>query len=576
MAHAAPDRDRLSILETRMADLARTVEALERRLAFLEEGRGPAQPTPPGAQLAPTLAAAGEPLPPVSDFTWILGLTGRTLIVFGGAYLLRAATAAGYLPEKAGVLLAFLYALTWLFLADRTGGKGAAASASFHGGTAVLIGLPLLWETTARFHYLEPAAACLAVAVFVAAALAVARRRNLHGLAWIVGLATPVTALALLAATRVPAPFCFDLVLLGVGGLWLFYGRGWRAVGWLMALTGHLGGLLMAFGALAQRKDEAAALAVSLLLCLAYLGVLAWHTLAPGREVGIFEATQSCLAALFGYGGAALVARELGAAAVGLAGVLGLLLGAAAYGAAFRIVPRAERRKLLLYSVLALAFTLAASGLLLPARPLAIAWAALAVLSAWLAVRLARVTLALHGTFYALAAAAASGLLLTGLYALAAPAAVAWPQLAPQALLALLAAAVVCALPVPHPAPFWKPYEGLTRVLRIAVFLWGMAGAALYFLAPALAGAPGKGCDAGVLATVRTAVLTAVALPLGWTSRRPGFREAAWLVYPTLALAVLKLVLEDFPHGRPATLFLALALCGLAFLFAPRLARQAG
>ena len=43
----------------------------------------------------------------------------------------------------------------------------------------------------------------------------------------------------------------------------------------------------------------------------------------------------------------------------------------------------------------------------------------------------------------------------------------------------------------------------------------------------------------------------------------------------TLGLALLKLVLEDFPNGRPATLFLALALCGLAFLLAPRLARQA-
>src|SRR4030095_8593226 len=191
------------------------------------------------------------------------------------------------------------------------------------------------------------------------------------------------------------------------------------------------------------------------------------------------------------------------------------------------------------------------------------------------AVRLARVTLALHGTFYSLAAAAASGLLMTALYAFATPAATAWPRLTPQALLARLAPAVVCALPVPHPAPFWKPYEGLTRVLRIAVLLWGAAGTALYFLAPLLAGVPGGGrCDPGVLATVRTAMLTAVALLLGWASRFKGFREAAWLVYPTLALAVLKLVVEDFPQGRPATLFLALALCGVAFLFAPRLARR--
>jgi len=576
MAQAAADEDRLSIVESRIEDLARAVEALERRLVLLERRGLDADRAPARAALAPVAETAAEHLPLGSDLTRTLGLTGRTLIVFGGAYLLRALTAAGYLPQMAGVLLAFLYALTWLFLADRAGAKGAAASASFHGSTAVLIGLPLLWETTARFHYLAPAAAGLAVAVFVAAALGVAWRRSLQGLAWVVALATPLTALVLLATTHVAAPFGFDLVVLGVGGLWLYYGRGWKAAGWWMALMGPLGGLLVAFGALAQRKDAIEALAVGLLLGLAYLGFIVRRTLVQGGEVGIFESAQSCLAVLFGYGGAALVARALGARAVGLIGALGLLLAAAAYWTAFRILPRTERRKLLLASVLALAFTLAGSGLLLPARPLAIAWSLLAVLSGWLAVRLARVTLALHGTFYTLAAGAASGLLLTALYAFVTPAAVVWPRLTPQALLALLAAAVVCAFPVPHPAPFWKPYEGLTRVLRIAVLLWGAAGAALYFLAPLLAGAPGKGCDAGVLATVRTAMLTAVALLLGWASRRGSFREAAWLIYPTLALAVLKLVVEDFPHGRPATLFLALALCGVAFLFAPRLARGAG
>ncbi len=576
MAQAAPDRDRLSVLEQSVDDLARTVATLERRLASLEQGGAAAHVPPAGVPLAPVTDAAEEAPPPVSDVTRLLGLTGRTLIVFGGAYLLRALTAAGYLPQEAGVLLAFLYALLWLFLADRAGGKSAATSANFHGATAVLIGLPLLWETTARFHYLAPPAAGLAVALFVAAALAVAWRRSLHGLAWIVGLVAPATALALLAATHVPAPFGCDLVLLGIGGLGLYYARGWRAVGWWMALMGPLGGLLVAFGALAQRKDQAAALAILLLLGLAYLAVVGQRTLVRGDEVGAFEAAQSLLAAGFGYGGAALVARALGAGAAALAGALGLLLAAAAYWIAFRVVAREERRKLLLYSVLALAFTLAGSGLALPARPVALAWSLLAALTAWLAVRLVRVTLALHATFYALAAAAASGLLTTALYAFATPAAYAWPRLTPPALLALLAAAVVCALPVPHPAPFWKPYEGLTRVLRIAVLLWGAAGAALYFAAPALAGVPGKGCDAGVLATVRTAVLTAVALLLGWASRRPGFREAAWLVYPTLGLAVLKLAVEDFPRGRPVTLFLALALCGVAFLVAPRLARGAG
>jgi hypothetical protein len=571
MAHAAADPDRLSILESRLADLARTVESLDARLAALE-ATGPLT-LPSGVYAAPVTAVEEEVLPPGSDLTRILGLMGRTLLVFGGAYLLRALTANGYLPNSAGVLLAFLYALTWLWLADRAGAKGAGASAAFHGSTAVLIGLPLLWEATARFHYLASPAAGLAVAVFLFATLAVAWRRNLHGLAWVAGLVAPITALALLATTHVAAPFAFDLILLGIGGMVLHYGRSWHAVGWWMALMGPLGGVLATFGALAQRRDQVAALGCDLLLCLATLAIVVLLTLVRGREAGVFEAAQVSLAATVGYGGAMLVARELGRGAVWGVGGLGLLLALAAYASAFRLIPRPLRRKLLLYSLLGLGFTLAASGLLLARGPRAVVWSLLAVTAGGLAVRLARVTLSLHGAAYSLAAAAASGLLLTSLYAFVTPATVAWPRPSPQALLALLAAAALCALPVPHPAPFWKPYEGLTRLLRIAVFLWGLAGAALYLLVPRLAGAPGPACDAGLLAALRTAVLTAVALALGWASRLPSFREAAWLVYPTLGLAVLKLVIEDFPHGRPTTLFVALALCGLAFLFAPRLAR---
>jgi hypothetical protein len=128
---------------------------------------------------------------------------------------------------------------------------------------------------------------------------------------------------------------------------------------------------------------------------------------------------------------------------------------------------------------------------------------------------------------------------------------------------------------VPHPAPFWKPYERLTRMLQISVFLWGAAGTVLHLLYPVFGGGTREGLDPGLMATVRTAVLAAVAFLLGWAARWERFREAAWLVYPTLVLAALKLLIEDFPHGRPATLFIALALCGLAFIFAPRLARRA-
>jgi hypothetical protein len=48
-------------------------------------------------------------------------------------------------------------------------------------------------------------------------------------------------------------------------------------------------------------------------------------------------------------------------------------------------------------------------------------------------------------------------------------------------------------------------------------------------------------------------------------------KEAGWLSYALLALGGIKLIVEDFPRGRPGTLFLALAFYGAALILAPRL-----
>jgi hypothetical protein len=52
------------------------------------------------------------------------------------------------------------------------------------------------------------------------------------------------------------------------------------------------------------------------------------------------------------------------------------------------------------------------------------------------------------------------------------------------------------------------------------------------------------------------------------------FREWGWLVYPVLMVTGLKFVAEDFRESGPQTLFIALALYGLALLVAPRLRRR--
>ena len=59
-------------------------------------------------------------------------------------------------------------------------------------------------------------------------------------------------------------------------------------------------------------------------------------------------------------------------------------------------------------------------------------------------------------------------------------------------------------------------------------------------------------------------------MALGWLGRREAWREAGWLVYPVLAATALKILLEDLPRGRPATLFLAFALYGAALVAVTR------
>jgi hypothetical protein len=574
--------DRLAFLERRVEELSSSLSVVEERLSSTERLAPTSLPEEPER---PTFAAVPSPPagPPATageePEEWALpggfALLGRTLVALGGAYLLRALTAAGVLPDLAGVLLAFAYSLLWLWLADRAGAHGHAASAGFHGGTAILIGLPLLWETTAKFHYLTALPAAVALALFSAAVFTVAWRRRLASLAWLVGLGAVAAAFALIIGSRAWAPFTCDLVLLGLAGIWLAYGRGWHGLAWILALCSSGGVLLMIL--VARLAPEAAAIApwtvvaLALALCLSWLASFAIRLIGHRQEVSAFEGLLSVLAFLIGFGGAAFAARD--PRAVFMVGALGCALSLACYSTAFWVVARAERRKLLLTSGLAIAFLFVASWLLLAPAALAPVWAFLAAAAAIGSLLLRRVTLALHGTLYTVAAAIASGLFAAAGSAFAAPPAAAWPPLTGAALLAFAAATLACVLPVPRPAPFWKPYASVTRVLQLVTFTLGAGAIVLYLSAPPLAGGPPL-TDPGLLATLRTAVLVAAALVLGWAGRWPRFREAAWLVYPVLVLASLKLLIEDFPHGRPATLFVALALCGGAFIVAPRVMRR--
>jgi hypothetical protein len=104
----------------------------------------------------------------------------------------------------------------------------------------------------------------------------------------------------------------------------------------------------------------------------------------------------------------------------------------------------------------------------------------------------------------------------------------------------------------------------------------GAAGLLLWLLVPPLTGGPGAEASRGAVAAVRTAVLVCGTMLLAWAGRRPAWREAGWLVYPVLVATGLKVLFEDLPSGRAATLFVSFGLYGAALLVVPRLRARPG
>ena len=567
--------DRLSDLEVKVAGLADSVQALERRLDALERARPSAAARRPAAARDATAVQVRSDLAAASS---AVTFVGRTLLVLAGAFVLRALTDSGTIPVWLGIALGLAYAGTWVALADRAGQAGAKASAAFHGASAVLIGFPLLYEATTRFALLPPFASAALLAVLTGVALGVAGRRQLVALGWLVALAGMPIAAALASATGRLAPFTIYLVLLGVGTLWLGYVRDWHALRWPTAVAADLAVAVVAFRAVAPGAVEGpgTALAVQSSLLALYLGSIAARTLVLGRGVVPFEAVQTPAAIAVGLGGAALVALRSGSGAAGF-GVTGVLFGAASYAVAFAFVERRQhnRANFTFYTSVAIVFVVVGVALLLSGVARDVVWAALAVAAALAWRRTLRRTLAAHGAVYAIAAAVGSGLLGHAAEALVASPAAPWTPIGPGPVLALLGAAVTSWL---TGDPAWRPSPGerLPRLLLVAATAVGAAGVLVGWLAPTAAGVPGAGADAGAIATVRTAVLVAGAMGLAWAGRQAAWTEAGWLAYVAMAGIGVKILFEDLPRSRPATLFLAFGLYGAALILFPRLRRPRG
>ncbi|HHQ47988.1 MAG TPA: hypothetical protein ENK19_03795, partial [Acidobacteria bacterium] len=218
--------ERLSRLEDEVRDLKALVHGVVERLERVER-QLVAQPDAvparqsrearSAADLQPQVLAPAGPLDVAGAHLHSLpALLGRTLLVFAGAFLLRAVTDAQVVSRPVGVALGLAYAGLWMYASYRQDAKTNWLSSAIHGLTAVLIGFPLVWETTVRFHVWTPNAAAGILAVLTASGFVVAWRRNLRPVAWVTSLGAACTSLALLLGTRMVEPFAALLILIGL------------------------------------------------------------------------------------------------------------------------------------------------------------------------------------------------------------------------------------------------------------------------------------------------------------------------------------------------------------------------
>jgi hypothetical protein len=516
-------------LEGRVALLEGALRDVSARLAALETAQVPAVAAAPDVPLAaaaapvaaivaPTAALAvseppapgleaGEEGAPVAN---ALTLAGRSFLVLGGAFLLRAITEGGRLPVFFGAMLGLAYALFWIGASWRTGTRGARASAYVHGLTAAVIAFPLVGEAATRLSAFSPPVAALALAAVTAAFCASGLLARLPLLVWIGVLAGAATAAGLFVATGAIGTFVVFLLTLYAATLALRRGPGAARLEWIPGIA------------------AAATLAIGAWLSTRAGGTPEnWRALAPAGIVAL-------AAALFV-----------------------LAMGAALHDA--------RTRGLLPVDVLQPAGALTvAAGVLLGGTAVAVLWGLLGIVLSARSPRDGRGWIAWLAAALVFGSAALSGLFRDEVRAfIVAPDA--FPSASASAVFAALAALVafvVAAAGAPT-APVLKAGPALASA---AVALGAV-------LALAVGIAPFTSTPSG-LALVRTAVLCVAALASAWTARWPRLATLAHLALPLLAAAGLKLLFEDLRAGQPAALVAPFALYGITLLLVSRLVRR--
>ncbi|HTM30875.1 MAG TPA: hypothetical protein VL263_06205 [Vicinamibacterales bacterium] len=562
----------ITTLEDQISALSTRLEAVEARLARLE-GR---EPLPaPGRAAAPPPAVADEMVGAGLgiDGKRLTTALGRSFIILGGAFLLRALTEAGIWPPMIGVAVGLLYGLGWMAMSVTASHGVDRTRALFDGATALVIGFPLVLEAAVKFNLLGPGFAAAALALVTAGSLVAAALARFQTVAWLAVLGGMFTGLALMVRLGVVVPYALYFVGLGVATLWIGYLREWKLLRWpagMLAAFAVFGVTTRALGDPPLDRPLMAWL-VQAALVISYFASIAVRTLVRGRQVIVFEVVQTVIVLIVGVGGALAVSRSAGSGSLVIGGSL-VVLGGVAYLVSFAFLPRdsAAALNFYFYSSLALIFVLTGLAVSTDGAAQAVALTTLAALLAVAWRRSGRVTLGGHAAVALVVASISGGLLTVAETAFAG-------ELPAIAVLGTAGFTLIVALTISGTrmagCHLPRPFASDTPAIVIGLLaLAGTAGAVTVVMGRA---AGWSAADAGLLATARTALLSGLAVLAAWLHRPGRFSSIGTIAYPLLAAIGIKLVLSDLRDSSAATLFIALACYGAALVLVPRMHRAA-
>ncbi len=561
----------MSDLPEVLAGLSSRVDALEQRVQQLEHRAEASAAPAQQATLTPTAAVAMEATPS-EEASGVFPVLGKALLGIAGAYVLRALAESTSLPRLAIAAVAIAYALGWLMAASRAGAAKQFAAAAYT-GTSALILAPMLWELTLRFNVLSPMAAAGIVAVFVAAATALAWKQERPAVFMVAYGAAALTALAMSVVTHDMAPFTILLLVMVLVCEVASTRNRARTIRPVVAGLADLGiwALIFVYNSPQSTRTEYPALGTAALLAPASLlfamqaATIAFKTIRQKQKITIFETMQAMIAFL-------LVACSLyffvPQWSAGIVGAGCLMLSGACYAAVFGLFRHpAEPRNFHVFALWSAALFLTGIFVSLPAE-----WAAtIAGLSALamivVAVRLGCKTLELHGVIYLAAAALASGLFTYAFHAMAGE----MPPVPAWSVFVVSACAVLC-----YAAGREQPGEGWREQILHLVPASLAVCAVTALTARGLLWLIALGITPAVfhIALIRTLTICSMALALAFGGSHWRRLEMTRVAYAAVAFVAAKLLFEDLRQGRMEFIAASIFLFALTLIGVPRLARM--